>query len=129
VHGQMSGGGIGTGHALVFEDMALVEGATPVTTKFDEVDFDGDLESSRGTNTERGTPMTEASYEFGKEMQEEERERDRREREAERLDEDEIAETPRMGAGMGTGFMLFSGGSASTRGLQPEPDPERGYAV
>ncbi|KAJ7627930.1 hypothetical protein DFH06DRAFT_1102828 [Mycena polygramma] len=83
----------GVSHGLVFEDMALVDGVTPMTTKFDEREFrdhrgrsTGDTGSSRSTGS--GTA----------------------------LDRDtDIAETPRPGAG----FVLYSGGSATTRGLEP----------
>ncbi|KAJ6481574.1 hypothetical protein C8R47DRAFT_1218349 [Mycena vitilis] len=101
----------GVSHGLVFEDMALVDGVTPMTTKFDEREFQasrgtGDSGSSRSTGS--GTALDERDT--------------------------DIAETPRPGAG----FVLYSGvrapftprafhdldptmkqGSATTGGLEP----------
>ncbi|KAJ6562261.1 hypothetical protein B0H19DRAFT_1143989 [Mycena capillaripes] len=77
-----------TGLGLVFEDMALVDGATPATTKFDEVELERAVARGDGDGASVNASTTEDS---------------------------QITETPREG----TGFMLYSGGSPATRGLEP----------
>ncbi|KAJ7473493.1 hypothetical protein FB451DRAFT_292990 [Mycena latifolia] len=84
-----------TAHNLVFEDMALVASTLPSMSKFDEVG----LETSK---------FDELEHEMDLAME-------RARAEASGSGDVDITETPRAGAG----FVLYSGGSSTTRGRTP----------
>ncbi|KAJ7036178.1 hypothetical protein C8F04DRAFT_489089 [Mycena alexandri] len=95
---------------LVFEDMALAMsmGVTPVGTKFDEFELAGqDTTDDSMRDSGVGTPLPTVKFDdhradaSGRESATETE-----------ISTDDIVETPRTG-----GFMLYTGGSAATRGL------------